>query len=452
MDQGAINKLLDALPLGVITLNEAGALVYANPRFEELVGGPIDRFRWIHVFPPEQRKQLWAAFKLNRAFGTHFEINTQIQVGEKRIPIFLSTDKLEEPGLAAVVVFQDITDQETQRQFLEESLFFSEKIAETSPDWRYVFDMVANRITWTNWDLSSYLGYTKEQLMGCKRFYTEVIHPDDRERTAQYWAELYELEGKEYREIEYRLLRADGSITWFRGRHTIFHQDEDGRPVSILASCSDISREKEMESLTEMYMIQAEEQRMEVELSNQSLHESLDKIAELNRRLEELSVTDGLTKVRNRRSLEDFLTAQFDEIARYGRPLSFIILDVDKFKMFNDSFGHQAGDTVLIEVARILKETARGSDFVARYGGEEFCIVLPETDSEAALIAAERFRAAIEAGDWTYRQVTASFGVSTFADHPTTKSLVESADQALYHSKEAGRNRVTHCDEIPKAA
>jgi diguanylate cyclase (GGDEF)-like protein len=120
-------------------------------------------------------------------------------------------------------------------------------------------------------------------------------------------------------------------------------------------------------------------------------------------------------------------------------------MDVDLFKAYNDAFGHPAGDQVLRQVAQLLLQTARASDFVARYGGEEFVVVLPNTDSTGATVMAERFRAAIQSAEWPNRAITASFGVSSLSVRTQTHAqLVMEADFALYASKKNGRNRSTH--------
>jgi diguanylate cyclase (GGDEF)-like protein len=124
-------------------------------------------------------------------------------------------------------------------------------------------------------------------------------------------------------------------------------------------------------------------------------------------------------------------------------------MDVDRFKQFNDNFGHPAGDDVLKTVGRILMDCARTEDFVARYGGEEFVIVLPDTDAAAAKIVGERLRAGIESAQWPMRAVTASFGIAGIdAGIDDRAVLIAEADRALYVSKESGRNRVTHIADI----
>ncbi len=165
--------------------------------------------------------------------------------------------------------------------------------------------------------------------------------------------------------------------------------------------------------------------------------------------LERLATQDGLTGLKNRRALDEQLTAEYQRALRYKTPLSLILLDVDKFKSFNDTFGHPAGDEVLKSVGKILGEGVRNIDFAARYGGEEFALLLPSTDAQGALILAERLRAAIENHGWKVRAITSSFGVATL--QPNTKAaaeLLKSADEALYQSKESGRNRVTHHHDV----
>lgn len=152
-----------------------------------------------------------------------------------------------------------------------------------------------------------------------------------------------------------------------------------------------------------------------------------------------LSLHDPLTGLANRRYMEIFLERGFNEARRYGRLLSVIMLDIDHFKKYNDTHGHQAGDKLLQEIARIIMECVRDTDLVARYGGEEFLILLPEIDMTRAPEVAERLRRAVEekAG------VTISLGVSSFSQGMEKKEeLVHKADEALYRAKEEGRNRV----------
>lgn len=165
-------------------------------------------------------------------------------------------------------------------------------------------------------------------------------------------------------------------------------------------------------------------------------------IADANDRLSKIAVTDGLTGIPNHRALIDRLR-ELNAAADRGDALSVIMIDVDFFKRFNDEFGHRAGDEVLVAVAETLRAGIRKSDFVARYGGEEFCILLPGAGQQIALQLADRLRTALMQIETPYRQITASFGVTTHPGHPVgEESLIKTADAALYDAKAAGRNRV----------
>ena len=168
-------------------------------------------------------------------------------------------------------------------------------------------------------------------------------------------------------------------------------------------------------------------------------------LEQANARLRELAATDGLTGVSNRAAFDERLAESYDLAVRDGRTLSVVLLDVDHFKSFNDTFGHPAGDEVLKIVAGLIAAAARTTDTVARYGGEEFVLVLPDTDYEGAMVLAERCRRAVAAAGWPLRPVTVSVGVSTLtAETRDAAVMVREADGALYRSKQTGRNRVNH--------
>jgi len=165
-----------------------------------------------------------------------------------------------------------------------------------------------------------------------------------------------------------------------------------------------------------------------------------------NQRLEELAVTDDLTGLYNRRRFHEILEQELQRVQRYGTPLAVAMFDIDHFKTVNDTYGHAAGDRVLVAVARLLERGARAADTVARYGGEEFIVLMPDTPAEEAFIATERIRKqmaqhAIVVGAHTLR-VTLSAGVAALGDGigQTSDALVRAADEALYAAKQAGRN------------
>ncbi len=170
---------------------------------------------------------------------------------------------------------------------------------------------------------------------------------------------------------------------------------------------------------------------------------------ELNRRLFDLSIKDDLTDVYNRRYFYEKLEEEIKRSERYKTVLSLIMVDIDYFKHYNDTHGHQAGDSVLRDVALLLRNNVREQDLVARYGGEEFAIILPETGKQVAGKLAERIRGCLSAQAFYFKEtlqsgkLTISLGVATFPeDAKSLNDLVETADRALYKAKEKGRNRV----------
>lgn len=169
--------------------------------------------------------------------------------------------------------------------------------------------------------------------------------------------------------------------------------------------------------------------------------------------LELQSMSDGLTGVWNRRAFDRRLREEWARHARLGQPLGLLMLDVDKFKSFNDEFGHPQGDRALVTVARTVEATLRDSDFFARYGGEEFAVLLPHMEAEGSLLVAERIRQVVEKVDWPVRAVTVSIGVAVLS--PTAdmdrNSLVARADRALYQAKAGGRNRSQRFEDWPAA-
>ena len=173
--------------------------------------------------------------------------------------------------------------------------------------------------------------------------------------------------------------------------------------------------------------------------------------ARLFEKTKELSLHDSLTGLANRSFMNIELRKNFAVAQRKKRPLSLLMLDLDHFKNFNDTYGHPAGDKLLADIAAIMNGMMRETDLTVRYGGEEFLIILPETDSTSALQIADRIRMTImQTGFFIIEKqkpgyITVSLGVATF--DPTVEmveedGLIKMADEALYHAKNAGRNRV----------
>lgn len=164
---------------------------------------------------------------------------------------------------------------------------------------------------------------------------------------------------------------------------------------------------------------------------------------------EQLSVTDPLTGLLNRRYIEARLLEEIRRSNRSGSPMSFLMIDVDHFKSYNDEFGHPAGDDALRMVGHVIRQTLRGADVAARFGGEEFSVLLPQTTADEAAAIAERIRANIQNTNFPHRRVTASIGIaSCSADLCVSADLISAADKALYEAKRKGRNRVQSFDDL----
>jgi diguanylate cyclase (GGDEF)-like protein len=181
----------------------------------------------------------------------------------------------------------------------------------------------------------------------------------------------------------------------------------------------------------------------------------LERTERENQELRSLAFVDTLTQVGNRRSFDSTLKSEWERGLRDQSPVAVIMLDIDHFKLYNDSYGHQSGDDCLQQVGFALRQSVvRPSDVVTRYGGEEFAVVLPNTTTEGAAVVAERIREAIQSlrvehkASLTSDCITASLGVASIIPTPETlpQHLIEAADQALYQSKEKGRNQVSAAD------
>jgi diguanylate cyclase (GGDEF)-like protein len=171
-------------------------------------------------------------------------------------------------------------------------------------------------------------------------------------------------------------------------------------------------------------------------------------IAIENARLYRYAVTDEMTRLYNHRYFQQRLDEELMRATRYDNQVSLLILDVDHFKNFNDTYGHPEGDRVLKIVARLIEKSIREVDIAARYGGEEFVVICPEKNGEGSLVPAERIRSAI--ADYDFRidgkpvPITVSVGIACFPDQAKSKTeLIQRSDYALYYAKENGRNRVS---------
>jgi len=277
-------------------------------------------------------------------------------------------------------------------------------------------------------------GFSSAEAVG-KTIYELFCRPEDVEATQRVIEAVFA--GEVFRGIEWQDVTKSGEIRWM-WCSTFPLTDTEGRVVGAISANIDITERKQQQQLIEA-------QRDELEAQNENLQRMASRLAEANAQLERMATTDGLTGLPNYRVFRERLWREFLWALEHDCPLSVLLLDVDHFKQFNDTYGHQAGDEVLRKVATVLRQRCEGTLFAARYGGEEFVALLPGMDEQDAFRFAEELRQAIAEVPCCYRQITASIGVATLDLHTLNpESLIEEADQALYLSKRDGRNRVSH--------
>lgn len=178
------------------------------------------------------------------------------------------------------------------------------------------------------------------------------------------------------------------------------------------------------------------------------IEQKQEELIALNANLMELSVTDKLTGLKNRRFFQQNLEEQMIHCSKQEQPFSIFMIDIDHFKTVNDTWGHQMGDYVLEEISNILRNHVRQGDVVARYGGEEFVFILPKTDVAESKRIAEILRLAVAGSTWKTGTITISIGIATYTPMDSDTTILQKADHALYVSKENGRNQVTHSIDL----
>ena len=241
----------------------------------------------------------------------------------------------------------------------------------------------------------------------------QAVHPEDLDQASGVFAraEQQGLQGKH----QFRIVHPSKGVRFIETAEQLV-LDGAGRPIACIGIDQDVTERRRAEDV--MSQRQAE--------------------------LERLTLTDALTGVGNRRKLDEDIAREVSRVRRYGGKLSFLIADVDHFKIVNDTFGHEIGDSVLRTVAQALHANVRDTDLVARYGGDEFCVVMPGTGRSDAQAVAKRIQARLEQtiAPSLGKAVHVSMGVAQLEDDESADSLLHRADRALLRAKKKGRNRV----------
>ncbi|MGJ9416205.1 diguanylate cyclase [Massilia sp. CMS3.1] len=283
--------------------------------------------------------------------------------------------------------------------------------------WR--IDWASMRFTYIGPQIETLLGWSQSSWQTVNDW-AERIHEDDRQRTVDFCV-AQSIAGVDH-EADYRALTRDGELVWIRD---VVHvkRHPDGSVDCLVGFMFDITERKIAE----------------------------DKILQLQKELETLSYRDPLTGIANRRMFDRILEVEWSKARAVGEPLSLMMLDIDFFKQYNDSYGHPQGDLCLKQVAGLLDDTAtRTRDLCARLGGEEFVVLLPGTNEEAAHTIAQRFARMLSRAAIAHRNsrvsdvLTVSIGLASIVPgaHDTPGAFIELADTRLYQGKTGGRNRI----------
>jgi len=422
--------------LGAVRLCNAAALEILKLREDELVGrAPMDPTE--AIFTADGNPLPYDCHPIIRALR-YSETVKDFVYGffreDRRIAwLSVNTSPLTADGktqpYAAVATFTDITQQMATAEKLERSEERFRVLFDRSTDAHILLDGCAI-IDCNNAALRLMRCADAGELLSSTFLRFAPEHQADGQLSVDKFA-MISATARESGFHRFEWLCVNAEAQEFTAEVTLTPMTMGNRPV-LLAMLHDLTERKRADQQIKDYAIVLEYQNVQLETANA--------------KLAALATTDSLTGLKNRHALEQGLGTEFMLARRFGTPLALVLLDVDSFKQFNDTFGHPAGDEVLKSVARLLRRNAREADIVARFGGEEFLVVLAETDLEGARQLAERIRADIEAGPWPLRPVTASFGVVELGQGMRSENdLISLADRALYQAKSDGRNRVaTH--------
>ena len=440
-------ELYHGLPVACFTFDVEGRIHDWNLSCEVLTGisaeEALEKTLYETLYLPEQeaegRSLVAQVFEGKRIQGIEWEI--RVADGTNRSVLHSAYPLHDADGqvVGAISTCVDISARKRMEADLIRSQERFELAVQGSKSGLWEWNLRANEIYFSE-QWKRLLGYGDDELANSLETWKDRIHPNDYNPMMQAVQRYIERKDREF-EVEIRLLHRDGNYRWMLVRG-IALWDEQGIAYRFAGSLTDITDRKQYEVKVAEQLVQIQENSLALELQRAEL-------MALNRRLEALATLDGLTGVKNHRALQEHLEAALQSSLRYGEPLSFMLIDVDNFKQYNDAYGHPAGDEVLKRLARILQSNARNTDFVARYGGEEFAIIMPHTDAVGAFDFAERLRKVLERTHWNHRHVSVSTGISTRKEETLErKQMILEADTAMYASKAAGKNHTTHYDNM----
>lgn len=391
-----LNAILETTIDGIAIVDKESNFLYVNNAYLKMSGFSKQELmmqNFISFSVPEDTMKLAQRLKevVKKGFIQNIE-KTCIVANAKKVKLNISMALMPDKK-RILISTKDVTESKRLEKKVQDYIsLVDEHIITSSTD-------LAGKIIYTSKAFCRISQYTEEELIG--KNHRIIRHPD---MPASVYDELWNTISMDKPWAgEIKNIAKDGSFYWVYAAIAPTW-DDDGKKIGYTAIRQDITDKK---------------------------------------RIEELSVTDRLTGLYNRLKLDEVFTYEITQTKRYQTPLSIILLDIDHFKQVNDTYGHQTGDLVLQEMAKILRSLGRQSDTIGRWGGEEFLIILPKTDRINAMQIGEKIRFSIENHLFPIiGKKTASFGISEFQNGDDQNTLVERADNALYRAKKEGRNRV----------
>ena len=416
----------------LITRMFDGTFVDVNKGFSEIMGYTLEDV----LGKTSVELGIWDSQDERDKFTKELEKNHEIENKEvvfrkKDTSTFiglLSSKVIFMDGEAHIIsVIHDITNRKKSEREIRESKELYHSIINSSPDDITIADM-DGKILMVSPAGKKMFGFEPSvDELNLNLNIIDFLSPEFREIAKEKQKKM--LLGESYGPSEYLGLRRDGTKFDIEV-NTAFINDSEGKAVKFVFAIRDISERKVSEAKIKELIMQ---------LENEKNTEKFN------------SITDSLTGVANRRYFDEIINKEFYRLKRSGAPLSLIMLDVDYFKRYNDTYGHLAGDNCLRQIGSVIQNAVgRVHDIVTRYGGEEFAIILPETNQEGAVVIAENIRVMVEkleiphASSEIYDYITVSLGVSTVSpvEIANIEEIIARADKALYKAKGNGRNRV----------
>ena len=437
--ESRISAVMNNVVEGIITIDHQGTIESFNPAAERIFGYKADEVKGknVSLLMPEPDKSQHDKYMENylktgvgKIIGSGRAVIAQRKDGST-FHMDLAVGKMM---IGNQVFFVGVMRDITQRISMEADLRKLSLAVEQSPTSVLITDAKGN-IEYVNPNFVETSGYSYEEALGKKpSILKSGIHPQ------KFYEALWDtiLSGKEWRQ-EFCNRKKNGDLYWELQSISPL-RDSDGNITHFLAVKIDDTERKRAEEQLKVY-------NTKLERSNEIKDTLIEELQALKVKLEISAKTDPLTGLSNRRGVMEKIEYEKLRFDRSKRPFTFILADIDHFKKINDTYGHDAGDFILRQVAQHFKDALRGQDTVCRWGGEEFLVLLPETDLKGTILLAEKLRARIEMDRFEHNsetlQITMSFGLSLFdGSDQNIDSCIKRADECLYAAKTGGRNRV----------